>query len=75
MSFEMWGPALDAEIAYRHEIAAQGLRDARSTGRAAGRSRRASVGRPADGARRPAAGRRRGRRWWLPGSGAWHAAR
>ncbi|MCC2336298.1 hypothetical protein [Cellulomonas wangsupingiae] len=67
MSTELWGPALDAEIAYRRESIEAGVRRAR-----AGSAVRAAAPRDAD---RTRAARRRGRRWWLVGSGAWHAVR
>ena len=67
MGMELWGPALDAEIAYRRESVEAGVRRER-----AARAARAPAPRDADATR---VGRRRGRRWWLVGSGAWHAAR
>lgn len=69
MSTELWGPALDAELAYRRESVAAGVREGRAprvrtaTGPGEGRGRGAARTRPAR------------RRWWLVGSGAWHAAR
>lgn len=76
MSTELWGPALDAEIAYRRARLVEGLRDSRARerrphARADGSTRPAPV--PADA---PAvAARPPRRRWWLVGSGAWHTAR
>ncbi|UZN03979.1 hypothetical protein [Cellulomonas sp. S1-8] len=67
MSMELWGPALDAEIAYRRESLVEGLRRARE--RRPVRAASAPVG---GGAR---AVRRSRRRWWLLGSGTWHVAR
>jgi len=67
MSTELWGPALDAEVAYRRESVAAGVREGRA--RRAVRDARTQV---ADRTRRAPAARRR---WWLVGSGAWHAAR
>lgn len=69
MSTELWGPALDAELAYRRESVAAGVRRGRGP-----RERTAS--RTAEGrARRAPRTPRARRRWWLVGSGAWHAAR
>jgi hypothetical protein len=80
MGIELWGPALDAEVAYRREQVAAGVRRAREV-------RRPGVARGARGARstpgttgatgttgRPVV-RAPGRRWSLRGSGAWHVAR
>ncbi len=67
----MWGPALDAEVAYR----AEQLHAASRSGRAQGRGGERADG---DGSRarvRTTARVRPGRGWHLPGSGAWHAAR
>ncbi|MBB2924693.1 hypothetical protein [Cellulomonas cellasea] len=67
----MWGPALDAEVAYRAERL-------RAASRSAGAERRGLAGADERGTRtraRTAAGVRPGRGWHLPGSGAWHAAR
>ncbi|QCB94650.1 hypothetical protein [Cellulomonas shaoxiangyii] len=83
MSTTMWGPALDAEIAYRRERVQDALASARAphgdreddaprTTAAQGTGRHAS-GRHASGGH--GSGRGPGRRWVLPGSGAWHAAR
>jgi len=64
---EIWGPSLDAELAYRREglraelAGTRARRDARRAGR------RATSGR---GGSTAAA-----RRWLLRGSGAWHVAR
>lgn len=72
-----WGPALDAEVAYRHERVVELLRGAsapRTTGpvNPERHARRASAGRPVRevGARRAAL-----RGWLLRGSEAWHVAR
>lgn len=70
MSTTMWGPALDAEVAYRRETLAADLHDARE--RARRTPRRRATGRSADRSRRADAP---ARRWWLPGSGTWHVAR
>ncbi|MBF0686161.1 MAG: hypothetical protein IR158_00130 [Cellulomonas sp.] len=70
MGTELWGPALDAEIAYRRESLVEGLRRAR--GRRPSRDVPARAGHPSDDA--SAAGHPR-RRWWLVGSGTWHVAR
>ncbi|QGQ20396.1 hypothetical protein GC089_15880 [Cellulomonas sp. JZ18] len=67
MSTTTWGPALDAELAYRRESVRGALAAGRATRRGARRARAA-------GARRTTV-RAPGRRWGLPGSGAWHAAR
>lgn len=68
MSTTMWGPALDAELAYRRER----LQDALAQGRTARtRTPRGDRARAA----RHASDRTPGRRWVLPGSGTWHAAR
>lgn len=69
MSTTMWGPALDAELAYRRERLRDDLRP-RRTARSAG-PRAARTAPAARGTRTRAPGRR----WVLPGSGAWHAAR
>jgi hypothetical protein len=68
----LWGPALDAEVAYRAERLSAASRAARRTSgggardddraRRSARSAAAPRGRSAGG-------------WHLPGSGAWHAAR
>lgn len=76
MSTTMWGPALDAELAYRRER----VHDALGHGRTAARGRRrartdAAAARTDAAAARAGASRAPGRRWVLPGSGAWHAAR
>lgn len=67
----MWGPALDAEVAYR----AEQLHAASRTGRARGRVAERAGGRDPRRQVRTAAQVRPGRGWHLPGSGAWHAAR
>jgi hypothetical protein len=63
---EIWGPGLDAELAYRRESLRADLAGSRAR-----RARRS--GRRAAGGRGPAAAA--GRRWLLRGSGAWHVAR
>jgi hypothetical protein len=70
MGTELWGPALDAEIAYRRESLVEGLRQAR--GRRSPRGVRAPAGHPVDDVTTPGGPRRR---WWLVGSGTWHVAR
>ena len=75
MSTELWGPALDAEIAYRRARLVEGLRDARAHDRRT-RDHRDGPARPAVHPDAPArAARPPRRRWWLVGSGAWHTAR
>lgn len=68
MSFTTWGPAFDAELAYRREGVRDALAAARGTRRPARRGGRG-------GAVRRGAARTTGRRWVLPGSGAWRVAR
>lgn len=81
MSFEIWGPALDAEVAYRTEslrsAARPGLparRPRRPRGRRRGAAAQASAARvPAVlPTGRPARASERG--WPLQGSGVWPAA-
>ena len=67
----MWGPALDAEVAYRAEQLHAAARPARGQRRGAGRTE----ARGAQSRARAVARVRPGRGWHLPGSGAWHAAR
>ena len=69
MDMQMWGPALDAELAYRRESVEAGVR----RGRASSTDR--TPGRATDDVGRTRQSRGRRRRWWLVGSGAWHAAR
>ncbi|AEE44651.1 hypothetical protein [Cellulomonas fimi] len=70
---ELWGPALDAELAFRREQIEQA-------------AHRGAPARPPQGLSRPAAADRRTvrpaqsrgaavRGWLLRGSGAWHVAR
>lgn len=69
----IWGPALDAEVAYRAEQLHAASRPGRAQGRGTGGAGRAD-GR--SGVRvRGVARVRPDRGWHLPGSGAWHAAR
>ncbi|MDQ0424803.1 hypothetical protein [Cellulomonas iranensis] len=70
MGIELWGPALDAEVAYRRERL---VADARRTADA--RRARAGQGAADAPAARRVGGRPPGRRWSLRGSGAWYAAR
>jgi hypothetical protein len=63
---EIWGPGLDAELAYRRESLRADLAGTRAR-RVARRGRRAAGGRGTATAA--------GRRWLLRGSGAWHVAR
>lgn len=81
MSFEIWGPALDAEVAYRTERLSAAARPGlpgRKPRRPRGRRRTATT--PASAARVPAApatgrpARASERGWPLQGSGAWPAA-
>ncbi|WP_203758014.1 hypothetical protein [Cellulomonas chitinilytica] len=60
---EIWGPALDAQVAFHREELA------RAAGRRPKRARRPRADHP----RRASRGATRG--WLLRGSGAWHAAR
>ncbi|MFS0705834.1 hypothetical protein AB6N23_15080 [Cellulomonas sp. 179-A 9B4 NHS] len=71
MSTTMWGPALDAELAYRRER----VQDALGHGRTAARGRRRARTDAAAAPARAGVSRAPARRWVLPGSGAWHAAR
>ncbi|WP_136518409.1 MULTISPECIES: hypothetical protein [Cellulomonas] len=67
MNSMTWGPALDAELAYRRERVREAFSGRPAGGTGVRRARRAAVRRGADRAAR--------RRWVLPGSGAWHVAR
>ncbi|MDM7830399.1 hypothetical protein [Cellulomonas edaphi] len=60
---EIWGPGLDAELAYRRES----MRADVAGTRARRTARRTAKRRDGSGAT--------ARRWLLRGSGAWHAAR
>lgn len=67
---ELWGPALDAELAFRRE---QLVQAAQPRGAARGTTRPVAADR-----RTVRPGHRRGeavRGWLLRGSGAWHVAR
>jgi len=67
---DFWGPALDAELAYRHErlfTALRAIPDAKTDDLA---DERPVTGTQSAHERRSAA-----RGWLLRGSGAWHAAR
>ena len=66
MSIQMWGPGLEAEMAYRQERLEADLRPRRG--------RPTVEGRRADRREVPR-GSAPGRRWWLLGSGTWHVAR
>lgn len=74
MSTELWGPALDAEIAYRRERVAAGLRAGRA-GRGTGGVHGTRATTRAAAVRHCAAAGVPRRRWWLLGSGTWHVAR
>ncbi|RHA43153.1 hypothetical protein [Cellulomonas rhizosphaerae] len=64
---EIWGPGLDAELAYRREVLRADLADTRAR-----RGARRQAKHP-DGHRHASAAA--ARRWLLRGSGAWHVAR
>ncbi|WP_448631184.1 hypothetical protein [Cellulomonas soli] len=66
-----WGPALDAELAYRHERVVALMR-----GTGLPRTPQETNPERALARRRVGEARRAAPRgWWLRGSGAWHAAR
>ncbi|GCE76441.1 hypothetical protein [Cellulomonas biazotea] len=71
---ELWGPALDAELAFRREQLVEAAHPRAATARASHDPHR-----PAAADRRTVRpGRSRGaavRGWLLRGSGAWHVAR
>lgn len=68
----MWGPALDAEVAYRAEQLTATTRPRSTRAVTAGP---AGAGAGSARARTGARQARTSRGWHLPGSGAWHAAR
>lgn len=78
MSFEIWGPALDAEVAYRTErltAAARPGSQGRGARRPRGRRAAAAAAARTSAARVKAVQARASERGWpLQGSGAWPAA-
>lgn len=71
----IWGPALDAEIAYRTERMRHAARADRRAPRDDRPATAAAAPSPAVRGLRAARATAARRGWHLPGSGAWHAAR
>ena len=72
---DFWGPALDAELAYRHERLFTALRGIPATTSATARARASAPPTPPPRPASPHGSLSAARGWLLRGSETWHAAR